>query len=369
MELKKVNPRIEIHTDKLTHNAKQISKMTQEYGITPAAVTKGFCAIPQVAAAIVAGDIGILADSRIENLKKLRTLNARTMLLRLPMISQAETVVKYANISLNSEIKTLKALNEAANIQGRTHQVILMIDLGDLREGIMDDFELMAMIRQIKQLKNISLVGLGTNLTCFGAVIPDEKNLGRLIDLAQKIEKDTGQSLEFVSGGNSSSVYLMMEKRMPKGITNLRIGESILMGTESAYGKKIPDMYYDAFQLVAEIVEIREKPTVPIGQIGMDAFGGKPTFEDRGMRKRAIVAVGKQDFATHPVKCIEPGVDILGSSSDHMILDITDAEKKYFIGSELKFTLSYGAMLALTTSPYISTQLVNGGLGQEERKQ
>lgn len=361
-------PRIEINTDKLTYNAQQICRMTEAHGITPAAVTKGFCAIPQVAAALVAGGIKMLADSRIENLKKLRTLKARTMLLRLPMISQAETVVKYANISLNSEWKTLKALNEAAEKQNVLHQVILMVDLGDLREGIMNEKELLKMVGKLERLKHISLIGLGTNLTCFGAVIPDEKNLGKLVDMAEKVEAILGRKLEFISGGNSSSVYLLMENRMPKGITNLRIGESILLGTESAFGERIPDLYYDAFQLVAEVIEIREKPSVPIGEIGMDAFGGKPVFKDKGIRKRAIVAVGKQDLATHPVKSLEPGVEILGSSSDHMLLDITDAENDYDIGSEMRFFLSYGAMLALTTSPYVCPQLVSGGLKEKGMK-
>ena len=357
-----MNPRIEINTDKLMYNAQQICRMTEPHGITPAAVTKGFCAIPQAASALVAGGVKILADSRIENLKKLRTLGARTMLLRLPMISQAEKVVKYANISLNSEWETLQALNKAAEKQNVSHQIILMVDLGDLREGIMKEEELLKMVKKLERLKQLSLIGLGTNLTCFGAVIPDEKNLNQLVEMAEKVEAILGRKLEFVSGGNSSSVYLLMENRMPEGITNLRIGESMLLGTESAFGERVPGMYYDAFQLVAEVIEIKEKPSVPIGEIGMDAFGGKPTFEDKGIRKRAIVAVGKQDLATHPVKSLEPGVEVLGSSSDHMLLDITDAEKKYDIGSEMRFSLSYGAMLALTTSPYVCTQLVSGGL-------
>lgn len=357
-----MNPRIEINTDKLKHNARQICRMSEPHGVTPAAVTKGFCANPQAAAALVAGGIQILADSRIENLKKLRTVGARRMLLRLPMISQAETVVKYADISLNSEWKTLQALNDAAARQNLLHQVILMVDLGDLREGIMKEEELLRMVGKMERLKHISLIGIGTNLTCFGAVIPNEINLGALIQMAEAVESKVGRKLEFISGGNSSSLYLMMKNRMPKGVSNLRIGESILLGTESAFGERVPDMYYDIFQLVAEVIEIREKPSLPIGEIGMDAFGGTPTFEDKGIRKRAIVAVGKQDVATHPVQSLEPGVSILGSSSDHMILDITDAEKEYDIGSEIRFSLSYGAMLALTTSPYVCTQLVSGGL-------
>ncbi|MDW7678850.1 MAG: ornithine racemase Orr [Bacillota bacterium] len=355
-----MNPRIKINLKKLTENAAEIVKLCAPAGVKVSAVTKGFCAKPQAADALLKGGINSLADSRIENLRKFQPLKTEKMLLRIPMISQAEEVVWFSDISLNSQWETIQALNKAAGRRGVRHGIILMTDLGDLREGIFDRREFLELVKKASRVNHIDLKGIGTNLTCFGAIIPDEKNLGQLVSLADEAADLVGKPLEFVSGGNSSTIYLLQQGRLPKGINHLRIGESILLGTESAYGAKLPHMHYDCFQLVAELVEVETKPSMPIGTIGKDAFGQIPYFEDRGIRKRAIAAVGKQDFATHSIKPMEQGVEILGASSDHLILDITDARKDYKVGDELTFSLSYGAMLALNTSAYVSTQYVTG---------
>lgn len=355
-----MNPRIKIHLGKLTHNAAQMTALCAAEGIRVSAVTKGFCAKPQAAAALLKGGITSLADSRIENLRKLQPLEAEKLLLRLPMISQAEQVVWFSDISLNSQWTTIQALNQAAGKRGVRHGVILMFDLGDLREGLISERAFMELVKNTSRLSHIDLKGIGTNLTCFGAIIPDEKNLGRLASIAEQAAAIAGKKMEIISGGNSSSLYLLQEKKLPKGINHLRIGEGILLGTESAYGSKLPNMHHDCFQLVAELIEIEEKPSVPVGTIGKDAFGQVPSFRDRGIRKRAIAAVGKQDFATHDITPLNQGIEILGASSDHLILDISDTPRSYRVGDEVSFSLSYGAMMALNTSSYVSTQYVEG---------
>ncbi|SMP49158.1 alanine/ornithine racemase family PLP-dependent enzyme [Anoxynatronum buryatiense] len=355
-----MNPRIKIHLGKLTHNAALMVDMCAASGIKVSAVTKGFCAKPQAAAALLKGGITSLADSRIENLRKLQPLEAEKLLLRLPMINQAEQVVWFSDISLNSQWATIQALNKAAGKRGVRHGVILMMDLGDLREGLFSERAFLDLVKNTCRLSHIDLKGIGTNLTCFGAILPDEKNLGRLKAIAEQSVTIAGKPLEMVSGGNSSSLYLLQEGKLPEGINHLRIGEGILLGTESAYGTQLPNMNHDCFQLVAELIEVEEKPSVPTGTIGKDAFGQVPVFEDRGIRKRAIAAVGKQDFATHAITPLNQGVEILGASSDHLILDISDASRTYRVGDEVTFSLSYGAMLALNTSSYVSTQYVEG---------
>ena len=353
-----MNPRININLKKLTENASMIVSQCEAKEISVSAVTKGFCAMPQAAAALMKGGIKSLADSRLQNLRKLSTLDTEKWLLRLPMVSQADEVVKYADISLNSEWKTLKALDTAAAKAGVKHGVILMCDLGDLREGIYDERVFLELALRTERLRHLALKGVATNLTCFGAIIPDEQNLGRLVSIARRVEQKIGRTLEVISGGNSSSVYMLQEGKIPAGINHLRLGEAILLGTESAYGAKLLGMNYDCFQLTAEIIEVQEKPSMPVGTIGVDAFGQIPIFENRGIRKRAIAAVGKQDLATHPIKPLDEQIEILGASSDHLILDITDTDHAYQVGDELSFSLSYGAMLALTTSPYVATQFM-----------
>lgn len=350
-------PILTIDTRKIESNTKTIVNMCGELGIKIAAVTKLYCGIPEIAEASVRGGISMLADSRIENLKKLKDLNIPKILLRLPMISQAEDVVEYSDISLNSEYKTMKALSEKALEMDKIHKVILMIDLGDLREGVWYT-DAIDYIKDILELEGVRLIGIGTNLTCYGGVIPSRENLGILRDIAKEVEKLYNIPLEIVSGGNSGSIYLVQNKQIPNKINNLRLGEAILFGTEFAYGERIENTYSDAFKLYAEIIEIKEKPSVPIGEIGLDAFGEKPRFVDRGIRKRAILGIGKQDIRVDDIISKDEDVIIIGGSSDHLIIDITDCKRQYDIGDILEFDIHYIGVLQAMTSEYINKVLI-----------
>ncbi len=351
-------PRVEISLDKVKHNTKTLVELCNKNGISIAGVTKVFCANPEVAKILVDSGVKILADSRIENLKKMKHIAVPKLLLRLPMISQSEEVVEHADISLNSEIETIRALSEKAVLKEKIHKIILMVDLGDLREGIMDETEIYKDIEEILSLENIELIGIGTNLTCYGGIIPKHENLSKLIGIKNNIEINFDIRLNIVSGGNTSSLYLLEKGEMPEGINQLRLGESIVLGRETAYGERIRDTYDDCFKLYAEIIEIKEKPSVPIGEIGMDAFGNKPTFEDRGTRKRAICAIGKQDVNIGDITPDDGKVLILGGSSDHLILDVTDCCYKYSIGDKISFRLSYGGILSTTTSEYVHKVII-----------
>lgn len=349
-------PRLEIHLEKIKHNTKTLLTLCQEHNISVAGVTKVFCALPEITQAMADAGLKMFADSRIENLKKLENFHGMKILLRLPMQSQADEVVQYADTSLNSELSTIEILGKAAVSQNKIHNIILMVDLGDLREGVWTD-QVENTVGQLLKIKGIKLLGLGTNLTCYGGVIPNKENLSLLVDLAEKLEEKFHIHLDIISGGNSSSLYLLGKGEMPKKINHLRLGESIVLGRETAYGEKIKNTYQDAFSLVAEIIELKEKPSVPLGEVGMDAFGNKPVFEDRGIRKRAIVAIGRQDVSLDNIKPQDEKVTILGASSDHLILDLTDSEKEYRVGSEIRFSVEYGALLHLMTSEYIYKEM------------
>lgn len=354
-----MNPRIDIHLSKLKHNTKIITDLCKEKGIEVAAVTKGFSGISEIAQAYVDGGARYLADSRIENLKKLKDISIEKIMLRLPMTSQIEETVAYADISLNSELETIVALNNAAEKLGKIHKIIIMVDLGDLREGFFDEVELEDALLKMKKLQNIKVIGVGTNLTCYGGVIPDETNLGKLVEYGEKIEKVLDTKLEIISGGNSSSFHLLEQDRIPKKINNLRLGETLLLGREAAYGELIENTHHDVFQLVAEIIEIKDKPSHPIGTIGRDAFWNIPVFEDKGIMKRAILAVGRQDTAGASIEPVDKNIDVLGASSDHLIIDITHCDREYKVGDEIRFNVGYGAMLALITSEYIHKNMID----------
>lgn len=346
-------PRVEINLRKIEENTRRLVEAFQAKGISLMAVTKGFGADKRIALAMLKGNPAFLADARIRNLRHLRDFPVEKVLLRLPMVSEVEEVVRYADYSLNSEIETLRAIGAAAERVGTRHKVIIMVDLGDYREGIrthrVEDF-----CREAVTIQGIDIRGFGVNLTCYGGVIPEHDNLKRLVDIARRMQETFGLRLDILSGGSSSSVHLLdTPAGIPQGINNLRLGEVILLGRETAYGKRFKNLHTDAFILKAQIIEVKDKPSVPRGKIGMDAFGNVPHHEDRGIIRRAILALGKQDVDPENIRPRDKDLAILGASSDHLIVDLSHARREYRVGDIMEFHLAYGGMLHAMTSPYV----------------
>ena len=344
-------PAIKVNKEKLKHNTKVLAEKCGRLGIDIVPVTKVYCGMPEIAEASVAAGAKMLADSRIENIKKLKELNAEKMLLRIRSVTGDE-IVEHVDISLNSEYEVIKALSDRAQKRGKVHKIILMADLGDLREGVWYK-DAIKFAGRIVKLPGIKLVGLGTNLTCYGAVIPSVENLGLLAALAEEIEKKYDIKLDIISGGNSSSLHLVEKNEVPKGINQLRLGEAIVLGNETAYGERIEGTYGDVFTYMAEIIELKEKPSVPVGETGVDAFGEKPVFIDRGIRKRAILASGRQDLKVDGIQPRDKDAIVIGASSDHLIIDVSDCGREYKVGDIMEFDLGYGALLAAFTSEYV----------------
>jgi predicted amino acid racemase len=346
-------PSLEINLEKVKHNTKVITSRCKESGLDVYGVTKVFCAIPEVAQVMVDAGVTGLADSRIANIKKMAAIDAYKVLLRLTSPSEAAEVVKHVDLSFNSEIKTIRLLNEEANKLGVTHDIMLMIDLGDLREGIFYTSDYMSVIKEVIEMTNVNLKGLGTNLTCYGGIIPYPDTLQPLIDIKKKVKKELNFEIEILSAGNSSSIHLVDKNEVANEFNNLRLGESLTLGYETAFGERIEDTYDDAFTLKAEIIELQEKPSYPIGKIGRDAFGNVPVIEDKGLMKRAILAVGKQDVNPDNLEAIDSDISVVGSSSDHLIIDLTSTKSEYQVGDIIEFKLSYGSLLNLATSEYV----------------
>lgn len=349
-------PNLQIDLQKLYKNAKKLVSFANANGINITGVVKGSDSSKEVAKEFIkAGCMGI-ADSRIEKLAKLKEegIKEDMMLLRVPMLCEVEQVVRYSEISLNSEIVVLEALNIEANNQNKIHKVILMADLGDLREGYFDEEELIKTALHIEtKLDSLHLYGVGTNLGCFGAICPDESNLGKLAQISEKISALIGRKLEIVSGGATTSLPLLFDSKMPKGINHLRVGEAMLLARDliDLWGYSMEGYHTDTFVLEAQVIEVKEKPSHPIGRIFVDAFGNTPEYEDKGMRKRALIALGKKDIGHHDSLIPKlKGITVEGSSSDHVILDVTDAVEDIHVGDIIEFELYYQAMLYLTAS-------------------
>ena len=347
-------PRVEINLAHLQHNVSKVVEKCGSFGIQVAGVIKGATGIPEVARAFDKGGAAFIASSRLEQLED--AINAGIekpmMLIRIPMLSEVKDVIRLADISLNSEFEVIKALNDEARAQGKLHKVILMADLGDLREGFWDKDEMIKVAEYIEnKMINIQLVGIGTNVGCYGSISPTVEKLEELVELAERIEERLGRQLEYISGGATSSLMRVWDKNIPKRINMLRVGEGILLARDLDvfYGYDMSDLYQDIFRLKAEVIEVKDKPSYPVGTIAIDAFGHTPTYVDRGIRRRALLAMGKVDYGD-PAELLpmDKSIEVLGASSDHTIIDVEDAERDYKVGDIMTFDKCYATVVYLT---------------------
>lgn len=353
--MKAFMPRIEITLSQIQHNARMLCEIYREKGISLMGVSKATLGEPLIAKAMIQGGVEFIADSRLENIQRMRKAGISTQFVLLrTALSQAESIVKNVDISLNTEIRTLEKLNYYASLHNKIHQIILMVEMGDLREGILPR-DIYPSITKVLSLPHLKIMGLGCNLACYGGIKPNNQKMLQLSELTKAMEAEFKINLPIISGGNSANYEWYKSAQKVGRINNLRLGESILLGCETINRQAIPGLYTNAFKLIAEVMESKEKPSLPVGEICQDAFGNFPVYRDRGMHQRAIIALGKQDTLISGLSC-EHGWEILGSSSDHVVLDSKNSCLK--VGGGVNFNLNYGSLLAAMTSPFIKKQFI-----------
>ncbi|MBR2782863.1 MAG: alanine/ornithine racemase family PLP-dependent enzyme [Firmicutes bacterium] len=353
-------PLLTVDLGHLRKNVNIVCGLCAARGISVTAVTKVFRGDPRIARVLVEEGLTMLGDSRVRNLARLDGVAAEKWLIRPPMLTEIPELVRRADVSLNSELTVIRAISEECLRQGRCHRVILMADLGDIREGYTDYDELTAAAVAADRLPGIELYGIGVNLTCFSFIQYDTEKLTLLAGLRRRVEEAVGHPLGIVSGGNSAAVDLMLRGGIPAGVDNLRLGESVLFGKERARYTFLPGTYADVFTLECEIVELKDKPTLPWGTVGVDSYGRRPVFTDRGEhRLNAICALGKQDFDPETTVVCDPGVIMLGASSDHLMLDVTDSSRRYAVGDAVKLQLGYFSTMRAFTSDYVTVKYID----------
>ena len=348
-------PQLEFDLALLRSNADAVISRCRGMGIRVCGVVKGVDGLPEAARVLRAAGAAELGTSRLEQVAKCRAAGVPGpwLLIRIPGLTELPDVVALCETSLQSEWPTLLALEEECLRQNKTHRVIVMTDLGDLREGFWDKKELVDVCERVERdLPHVQLAGIGVNLTCYGSTKPTPEKMNELVGLARQVEQRIGRKLEIVSGGATSSFTLVHWGTMPAGVNHLRIGEAILLGKDLQVDWGIRDMDYlrmDALTLRAEVVEVKDKPTYPIGEFAIDAFGRKPVYEDRGIRRRAILTLGRADVGElESLIPREPGMTVIGGSSDHCIVDVEDCPRRLQVGDIVEFSLCYSHMLYAT---------------------
>lgn len=354
---------IEINKSKLEHNFRFLNEIFIRNGIQWGVVSKLLCGNENYIRLLLGLGIDEILDSRISNLKVVKKIDpkVKTVYIKPPPKRSIKSLVKYADTSLNTEFTTIKMISEEAQRQDKKHGIIIMIEMGDLREGIMGD-HLMDFYSSVFKLPNIEVVGLGTNLNCLNGVMPTNDKLVQLSLYKQLIESKFNKKIPLISGGSSVTIPLIFKKLIPKGVNHFRVGETLYFGNNLITGDPIKGMKQDVFKFYAEIIELTEKPKVPIGQIGTNVAGESPEINEEDFGKtsfRAILDIGLLDIDISNLKPIKKNYEFSGASSDMIVLDIGRNSGKIKNGDLVEFKLNYMGALRILNSDYIEKRIVS----------
>jgi ornithine racemase len=349
---------LKLYREKLKDNYTFLDALFKERNIEWGVVTKLLCGNIIYIKELIALGVTEMHDSRISNLKKIKKLNPtiRTSYIKPPSKRNIKAIVQYADVSFNTEIYTIQMLSEEAKRQNKTHGIIIMIEMGDLREGVLGE-DLLNFYEQVFSLPNIEIRGIGTNLNCLSGVMPTQDKLIQLSLYKQLIEAKFNVKIPWVSGGTSVAIPLMLKNARPMAVNHFRIGEALFFAKDLFTGETIEGMHNDVFKLYAEIIEITEKPDNPIGELGENVSGN--TFEinqdvDLSLTSlRAILDIGLLDMQPQYLQTDNPNITIVDASSDMMVVDISNSEKAYKVGDLISFKLQYMGALYLLNSDYI----------------
>lgn len=354
---------IELKIDKLRHNYNFLDELFRKHQIGWGSVSKLLCGYKPYLQELLNLGMNQIHDSRVSNLKAVKQLNPEieTVYIKPPAKRAIKSIVKYADISLNTELATIQLLSEEAQRQNKIHKVFIMIELGDLREGIMGE-TLMEFYEKVFQLKSINIVGLGTNLSCLNGILPNADKLIQLSLYKQLIETKFNRSIPLVSGGTSVTIPLLDMHQIPKGINHFRVGETLFRGNNLLEENRYPGMKEDVFILYAEIIELVKKPIVPSGMAGLNAQGDTPDYEKSDLTKttyRAILDIGLLDIDTKHMSPVEKKIKLGGASSDMIVVDLGSRKPKYKVGDLISFSLTYMGILSVMNSKYIDKRITD----------
>ncbi|CAD7813256.1 Ornithine racemase [Chryseobacterium aquaeductus] len=348
---------ITLNSQKLLHNYNFLNQIFEKNNIEWAVVAKLLCGNEKFLKCLLDVAKKEICDSRLTNLRHIKELSPKTqtVYIKPPAKRLAKSIVKYADVSFNTEIDTIKALSDEAVLQNKIHKIVIMLEMGELREGIMVK-NLSNFYGEVLQLPNIEVVGIGTNLNCLNGILPDEKKLFKLNRFKEIIEESHHTKIPHISAGSSVTIPLIFENKIPEGINHFRVGESLFFGTDVYNDSTIGGMHQDIFRLTAEIIEIVEKPMIPAGDAGTNLTGETPMHDETNRGKtsvRAIVDLGILDVDPKQIVPLSAGIEIIGASSDMMILDLSDNIYNFQVGDTIDFSMNYMAVLRAMNSEYV----------------
>ncbi len=360
-----------IQTEKIKSNIKFLSDYFNKHNIHWSLITKVFSGDKEFLKHVLTDDviekIDSVGDSRLTSLKNLKAVNPnmRTIYIKPPAKVYADEVIKYADVSLNSSFTTIQSLNEAAKRANKIHEIIIMVELGELREGV-NRADIMTFYEKVFNLSNIEVIGLGSNLGCMYGVTPSYDKLLQLSLYKELISARFNKQLKFISGGTSITLPLIEMGSVPKDINHFRIGEAAFFGLSPLDKKPFKTLFTDTFEFRANIIELEEKHIVPEGIISDANIGHTAAYDNQDRNEttvKAILDFGMLDVDKEDIETDDKSLSFVGITSDMLVVDLgenktKDGKQKYKIGDTISFKPSYMGVARLLNSKFIDKRFV-----------
>lgn len=350
---------VTMNMDKLRQNYHQLDRLFKKNKIQWTVVSKILCGNRKYLEALLSLGMKQVCDSRVSNLKIIKSINpdVETFFIKPAAKQFAQNVVKYADVSFNSSLETVRILSSHAVALRKVHKIIIMVELGERREGVMKE-NFYEFYKTAKGLPNIEIMGIGANLTCMSGVLPDRQKLEQLCELQKNIKEKHGEEIPLVSGGASVTIPLIHENDLPEDVNHFRVGETLFLGTDCYNNEPVESLHQDVFTLSAQIIELDKKPNAPSGKLGLNLSGEKS--EDTVSQKptsRAIVDIGLLDVEAKNLEPVDRTITIKGESSDMMAIDLKENRKNYKVGDLIEFRLNYLGVLRIMHSRYVEKRI------------
>ena len=349
--------RLLIDLEALHHNVRTVDRWVSAHGASWSMVTKAMCGFPDVLEGLAASGVRSMADSRLANLEAIRRIDEpiETWYLRLPHVPALERVVALADVSLNTEFEIIEALNAEAARQGKIHRIVIMIELGDLREGVLPG-ALVPLYERIFDLENIEVLGIGSNLGCLSGAIPSLEQFSQLAMFHELLKLKFDRPLPLISGGTSAVIPMLRDGLLPKAINHFRVGESVFLGTDLVNGDWLAGLRNDVITLDVEVVEVKEKALAPVGETtDMTPFEefGDNSYDPGARGHRAVITVGQLDTDVRGLTPLNENYTVVGASSDLAVVNVGENAEDLRPGSVIRFRPAYGALVRLMLGKYI----------------
>ncbi len=347
-------PRLTIDLDAVAENTRLLTARLLDHGLTLLGVTKCVDGEPRVGQAMLEAGCAGLADSRLPSLARLAAASLGPLtLIRAPQPDEIETVARVADRVLLSDLGAAGELGRHA--AGSPVDVLLTVDLGDRREGVLPDAA-SAAAAAIAALPGVCLVGISVNFACLSGQLPTQDLFRQAEDVLAEVADACAAEPLLSLGG--TCVVQHLDGYHPRFRTEIRSGGGPIYGYDFVSGAGIAGLERTDPVLTAIVLECYRKPPALSGATGFDAFGHVPEVElPDDDANYALLSLGRRDCEPGGLRPLLPGSYLAGATSDVSVLITPEPLRP---GDTVSFAVDYDALVRAVTSPFVTKEFISG---------